>query len=167
MHDFRNGAPGESPAGSRRYHNSLLHCSDGLARWHQGGGDGLGIPVQLWASSSTQPAAEAPGKCPLDWSLSPPQPCLSRYRSGKGCRNTASIPCGARCLSASLNDVHSRWLRQPEHNQNVVITMTPVRRAARAFKRINNQQTAMWEAFWRANRFPEQQADTTRPGQSA
>ena len=45
--------------------------------------------------------------------------------------------------------------------------MTPVRRAARAFKRINNQQTEMWEAFWRANRFPEQQADTTRPAQSA
>jgi hypothetical protein len=49
----------------------------------------------------------------------------------------------------------------------VVITMTPVRRAARAFKRINNQQTAMWEAFWRANRFPDEQAGTTRPGQSA
>ena len=45
--------------------------------------------------------------------------------------------------------------------------MTPVRRAARAFKRINNQQTQMWEAFWRANRFPEQHADTTRPAQSA
>lgn len=45
--------------------------------------------------------------------------------------------------------------------------MTPVRRAARAFKRINNQQTAMWEAFWRTSRFPEQQAGTARPGQSA
>jgi hypothetical protein len=111
-------------------------------------------------------AARHPG-APARWSLSPPQPRLSRYRSGNGRQNTASIPCGARCLSANLNGVHSRWLSQPEHNQNVVITMTPVRRAARAFKRINNQQTAMWEAFWRASRFPEQQADTTRPGQSA
>ena len=53
----------------------------------------------------------------------------------------------------------------PEHNENVVITMTPVRRAARAFKRINNQQTEMWEAFWRANRFPEQQPSTAHTGQ--
>jgi hypothetical protein len=30
-----------------------------------------------------------------------------------------------------------------------------VRRAARALKHTNDQQTAMWEAFWRAGRFPE------------
>jgi hypothetical protein len=29
-----------------------------------------------------------------------------------------------------------------------------VRRAARALKRINDEQVSMWEAFWRANRFP-------------
>jgi hypothetical protein len=29
-----------------------------------------------------------------------------------------------------------------------------VGRAARALKSINDQQVAMWEAFWRANRFP-------------
>jgi hypothetical protein len=108
-----------------------------------------------------------PPRRPAWWSLSHLSHVLVATGGGNGRQNTASIPCGARCLSASLNDVHSRWLRQPEHNQNVVITMTPVRRAARAFKRINNQQTAMWEAFWRANRFPEEQAGTTRPGQSA
>ena len=118
--------------------------------------------------SATDPGpAYPPAAVPAVAVSKPPQPRLSRYRGGKGRQDTASIPCGARCLSASLNDVHSRWLRKPEHNQNVVITMTPVRRAARAFKRINNQQTAMWEAFWRANRFPEQHAGTTRPGHSA
>lgn len=52
---------------------------------------------------------------------------------------------------------------------NVVISMTAnqstprpralqaVRRAARALKPINNQQTLMWEAFWRAGRFPSDQ----------
>lgn len=30
-----------------------------------------------------------------------------------------------------------------------------VRRAARALKSVNDQQVAMWEAFWRAGRFPE------------
>jgi hypothetical protein len=30
-----------------------------------------------------------------------------------------------------------------------------VRRAARALKAGNDQQVAMWEAFWRAGRFPE------------
>ena len=29
-----------------------------------------------------------------------------------------------------------------------------VRRITRAFKRINDEQVMMWEAFWRANRFP-------------
>jgi hypothetical protein len=30
-----------------------------------------------------------------------------------------------------------------------------VRRAARALKSTNDQQVAMWEAFWRAGRYPE------------
>jgi hypothetical protein len=30
-----------------------------------------------------------------------------------------------------------------------------VRRAVRALKTGNDQQVAMWEAFWRAGRFPE------------
>jgi len=30
-----------------------------------------------------------------------------------------------------------------------------VRRAARALKSTNDQQALMWEAFWRAGRFPE------------
>jgi hypothetical protein len=30
-----------------------------------------------------------------------------------------------------------------------------LRRAARALKSINDQQVAMWEAFWRSGRFPE------------
>jgi hypothetical protein len=29
-----------------------------------------------------------------------------------------------------------------------------VQRAARALKRINDEQVLMWEAFWRASRFP-------------
>jgi len=29
-----------------------------------------------------------------------------------------------------------------------------VRRVTRAFKRINDEQVLMWEAFWRSNRFP-------------
>jgi hypothetical protein len=32
--------------------------------------------------------------------------------------------------------------------------MKAVRRAARAVKRIHNEQTLMWEGFWRASRFP-------------
>jgi hypothetical protein len=51
--------------------------------------------------------------------------------------------------------------------RNVVVSMTAnqptprpralqaVRRAARAFNSVNDQQVAMWEAFWRAGRFPE------------
>jgi hypothetical protein len=31
-----------------------------------------------------------------------------------------------------------------------------VRRAARALKPINDQQVRMWEAFWRAGRFPSE-----------
>jgi hypothetical protein len=50
--------------------------------------------------------------------------------------------------------------------RNVVISMTAnqstprpralraVRRAARALNNINDQQVAMWEAYWRAGRFP-------------
>jgi hypothetical protein len=29
-----------------------------------------------------------------------------------------------------------------------------LRRASRAFKRINDEQVLMWEALWRASRFP-------------
>jgi len=49
----------------------------------------------------------------------------------------------------------------------VVISMTAVRRAARALKRINDEQTLMWEAFWRASRFPQDHAGATRPGRPA
>ena len=46
--------------------------------------------------------------------------------------------------------------------RNVVIAMTAnqpralraVRRAARALSSVNDQQVAMWEAYWRAGRFP-------------
>ena len=52
---------------------------------------------------------------------------------------------------------------------NVVISMTAnqstprpralqaVRRAARALKPVNDQQVLMWEAFWRAGRYPSDQ----------
>jgi hypothetical protein len=40
-----------------------------------------------------------------------------------------------------------------------VITMNSVRRAARALKRINDEQLLAWEAFWRASRFPVDRAD--------
>jgi len=40
----------------------------------------------------------------------------------------------------------------------VVISMTAVRRAVRALKRINDEQVSMWEGFWRAGRFPADQA---------
>ena len=56
---------------------------------------------------------------------------------------------------------------QPEHNQNVVISMTAVRRAVRALKHINDEQVLMWEAFWRANRFPQDHADSTHSGRTA
>jgi hypothetical protein len=46
------------------------------------------------------------------------------------------------------------WLTSPRQNQNVVISMTAVRRAARAVKRIHDEQTLMWEGVWRASRFP-------------
>jgi hypothetical protein len=46
------------------------------------------------------------------------------------------------------------WLTSPRQNQIVVISMKAVRRAARAVKRIHNEQTLMWEGFWRASRFP-------------
>jgi hypothetical protein len=49
----------------------------------------------------------------------------------------------------------------------VVISMTAVRRAVQALKRINDEQTMAWEAFWRASRFPENHADDTRPVKSA
>jgi hypothetical protein len=44
--------------------------------------------------------------------------------------------------------------------------MTAVRRAARALKRINDEQVSMWEAFWRAGRFPEG-GTHARPGKTA
>lgn len=52
------------------------------------------------------------------------------------------------------------------NSQNGVISMTAnqptarpratqaVRRVTRAFKRVNDEQILMWEAFWRTNRFP-------------
>jgi hypothetical protein len=49
----------------------------------------------------------------------------------------------------------------------VVISMTALRRAARAVKRINDEQASMWEAFWRANRFPADHADGDRPNRPA
>lgn len=36
----------------------------------------------------------------------------------------------------------------------LVISMSAVRRAARAVKRIHDEQTLMWEGVWRASRFP-------------
>jgi hypothetical protein len=56
---------------------------------------------------------------------------------------------------------------QPWHNQNVVISVSAVRRAARALKSINDEQVLMWEAFWRAGRFPVDHADGARPGKPA
>jgi hypothetical protein len=52
-------------------------------------------------------------------------------------------------------------------NQNVAISMTAVRRAVHALKRINDEQVLMWEAFWRSSRFPQDHADGTRPGRRA
>jgi hypothetical protein len=49
----------------------------------------------------------------------------------------------------------------------VVISMTAVRRAARALKRINDEQVLMWESFWRASRFPAGDTHGARPGKSA
>jgi hypothetical protein len=49
----------------------------------------------------------------------------------------------------------------------VVISMTAVRRAARALKRINSEQVLMWEAFWRAGRFPKDGTDGARSGKPA
>jgi hypothetical protein len=56
---------------------------------------------------------------------------------------------------------------QPGQIQNVVISMTAVRRAARALKRINDEQILMWETFWRASRFPEDNTHRARPGKPA
>jgi hypothetical protein len=56
---------------------------------------------------------------------------------------------------------------QPWQNQNVVSSMTAVRRAARALKRINDEQVLMWETFWRANRFPEDDTNNARSGRPA
>jgi len=49
----------------------------------------------------------------------------------------------------------------------VVISVTALRRAARARKSINDDQVLMWEAFWRASRFPVDHADGARPGKPA
>ena len=55
----------------------------------------------------------------------------------------------------------TEWLSQPEpeQNQEWVISMTPLRRAARTLKRINDEQVVMWESFVRASRFPADHAD--------
>jgi len=45
--------------------------------------------------------------------------------------------------------------------------MSAVRRAARALKRINDEQVLMWEEFWRAGRFPEHNKNAARPGKAA
>lgn len=44
-------------------------------------------------------------------------------------------------------------------NQSGMISMTAVWRAARALKRISDEQVLMWEGFWRASRFPAGHAD--------
>jgi hypothetical protein len=49
----------------------------------------------------------------------------------------------------------------------VVISMTAVRRAARALKRMNDEQVLMWETFWRASRFPGGDSDGARSGKPA
>jgi hypothetical protein len=46
----------------------------------------------------------------------------------------------------------------------VVISMTVVRRATRALKRINSEQVLMWETFWRASRFPGDDTHGARTG---
>jgi len=56
---------------------------------------------------------------------------------------------------------------QPEQNENAVIPMTAMRRAARALKRINDEQVQMWETFWRASRFPGDGGDGGRSGKQA
>ncbi|HYB87733.1 MAG TPA: hypothetical protein VEC76_12820 [Streptosporangiaceae bacterium] len=45
--------------------------------------------------------------------------------------------------------------------------MTAMRRAARALKRINDEQVQMWETFWRASRFPGDGGDGGRSGKQA
>jgi hypothetical protein len=55
----------------------------------------------------------------------------------------------------------------PNQNENVVISMSAVRRAARALKRVNDEQVAMWESFWRAGRFPQDRTHGARPGKTA
>ena len=50
---------------------------------------------------------------------------------------------------------------------DVVISMTAVRRAVRAVRRINNEQVLMWETFWRAGRFPEDDTAGSRAGRPA
>jgi hypothetical protein len=45
--------------------------------------------------------------------------------------------------------------------------MSAVRRAARALKRVNDEQVVMWEAFWRAGRFPEHDTSAPRTGKPA
>jgi len=74
---------------------------------------------------------------------------------------------GQRVISIRVWPVCPIVADQPEQNQNVVIPMTAVRRAARALKRINSEQVLMWEAFWRAGRFPVHDTDGARPGRPA
>jgi hypothetical protein len=45
--------------------------------------------------------------------------------------------------------------------------MSAVRRAAHALKRLNDEQVAMWETFWRAGRFPQHDTHSGRPGKPA
>jgi len=54
--------------------------------------------------------------------------------------------------------------RQARAEPDVVISMTAVRRAARALKRINSEQVLMWESFWRASRFPDDHPHGARTG---
>jgi hypothetical protein len=71
-----------------------------------------------------------------------------------------------RVISISVSPRTRSWLTS-RSNQNVVISMSAVRRAVQALKRVNDEQVLMWEAFWRASRFPQDHAHGTRPGRSA
>src|SRR4029077_17816286 len=92
---------------------------------------------------------------------------LSRCR-GTWRDNKSAERCGTRGLRAKLEVSTSERL-----TRNVVIAMTAnqpralraVRRAARALSSVNDQQVAMWEAYWRAGRFPPKKPGTTNKGQ--
>jgi hypothetical protein len=40
-------------------------------------------------------------------------------------------------------------------------SLRAVRNAARALKRVQDEQVVMWEAVWRSNRFPEDHSGST------